>query len=158
MKNIILPEQEAKLITKLKELSKGKSPLIPSIHYAQEIFSGVPLEVQKIIARELDFSVTKVSGIVSFYSYFTDEIQGEHIIEVCVGTSCYVNESQEILEKVCEITNCEPDSTSKNKKYSVIVGRCLGKCATAPNIIINEHDVYDMVKLTELKDILSNYK
>ncbi|XMB86636.1 NAD(P)H-dependent oxidoreductase subunit E [Mycoplasmatota bacterium WC44] len=138
-------------------IKKNPAGLIPSIHDAQLIFGGLPIEIQKMIATEHEVSVSKVSGIVSFYDYFTSEIQGENIIEVCVGTSCYVNEANTILDKVCEITNCQPNSTSRNKKYSVIIGRCLGKCELAPNVIIN-HKMYNNVTVDKVARLVQEIK
>lgn len=141
MKKYLLPERIEELNTFMETVKGQEDALIPCIHEAQRIFNGVPLEVQKMIAVANDCSVTKVGGIVSFYDYFTSEIQGDNIIEVCIGTSCYVNEANDILDKVCEITKCKPNGTTKSKKYSVIIGRCLGKCELAPTVIIN-HKTY----------------
>ena len=137
MNKYIHPEGVQELNKFMATVAGQEDALIPCIHEAQRIFKGVPVEVQKMIAEANKCSVTKVSGIVSFYDYFTSEIQGENIIEVCIGTSCYVNEANAILDKVCEITKCKPNATTKDKKYSVIIGRCLGKCELAPSIIIN---------------------
>jgi NADH-quinone oxidoreductase subunit E len=156
MNKQILPEQIAELNKFMDSVKSQEDALIPCIHEAQRIFKGVPVEVQKIIANANGCSVSKVSGIVSFYDYLTSEIQGENIIEVCVGTSCYVNEANAILDKVCEITKCKPNGTSKDGKYSVIIGRCLGRCELAPNVIINHkwHTKVDEAKVIELVEAL----
>ncbi len=156
MKNKFLPEQY-ELLNKFMDSVKGQEDaLIPCIHEAQKIFKGVPVEIQKIIANANGCSVSRVSGIVSFYDYFTSDIQGENLIEVCVGTSCYVNEANSILDKVCEITKCKPGETSKDGKYTVIIGRCLGRCELAPNVIINHkwHTKVDEAKVVELVEAL----
>jgi len=153
MKNKILPEQLVEFETCVAENAKNPAGLIPSVHDAQRIFGGVPIEVQKIIGQHHEVSVSKVSGIVSFYDYFTSEIQGKNIIEVCVGTSCYVNEANDILDKVCELTKCKPNSTSKDKEFSVVIGRCLGKCELAPNVIIN-HKTYNKVTIEKVAELV----
>ncbi len=156
MKLNILPEQVQELNKFMDSVRGQEDALIPCIHEAQRIFKGVPIEVQKMIAESNSVSVTKVSGIVSFYDYFTSEIQGENIIEVCIGTSCYVNEANAILDKVCEMTKCKPNGTTKDKKYSVIIGRCLGKCELAPSIIINHksHTAVTMEQVVKLVEEL----
>jgi len=148
MNKYILPERVEEL-KKFMELNKGQDALLPCIHEAQRLFKGVPVEIQKIIAVANDVAVTKVSGIISFYDYFTSEIQGDNLIEVCIGTSCYVNEANAILDRVCEITKCKPNATTKDKKYSVIIGRCLGKCELAPTILIN-HKAYTKVSMDQV--------
>ena len=149
MNKYIHPEGVLELKKFMSSVAGQEDALIPCIHEAQRIFKGVPVEVQKMIAEANKCSVTKVSGIISFYDYFTSEIQGENIIEVCIGTSCYVNEANAILDKVCEITKCKPNGTTKDKKYSVIIGRCLGKCELAPSIIIN-HKSYAAVTMDQV--------
>jgi len=78
-----------------KHLQKP-GPLMPTLHDAQQIFGCIPLEVQKIIAEELNEPIAKINGVVSFYSHFTVEPKGKHIINVCLGTACYVRGSQDI--------------------------------------------------------------
>lgn len=153
MNKYITPEKVAELNKFMDSVRGQEDALIPCIHEAQRIFKGVPVEVQKMIAESNGCSVTKVSGIVSFYDYFTSEIQGDNVIEVCIGTSCYVNEANAILDKVCEITRCKPNGTTKDKKYSVIIGRCLGKCELAPSVIIN-HKTYTAVTIDQVAKLV----
>ncbi|QVK21416.1 NAD(P)H-dependent oxidoreductase subunit E [Mycoplasmatota bacterium] len=152
MKNKFLPEQLAEFEKSIAENAKDQAGLLKSIHLAQKVFGGVPVEIQRVIGKHHDASISKISGIVTFYDYFTSDIQGKNIIEVCVGTTCYVQEANDILKKVCEITKCEPNSTSRNKEFSVVIGRCLGKCELAPNVIINHktHNKVTIDKVTEL--------
>ena len=67
---------------------RGKSDTGPS--YGAGIYGYLPLEVQKVIADALDISLAEVSGVVTFYSFFSTQPRGEHTIRVCLGTACYV--------------------------------------------------------------------
>jgi|GEM_PF-3861597 len=157
MKGKFLPKQMDEFMACVEKNVKNPAGLMPSVHDAQRIFGGVPLEIQKIIGEHHKVSVSKVSGIVGFYDYFTSDIQGEHIVEVCVGTSCYVNEAMEILNYASELTNCKPNSTSKDKKFSLIIGRCLGMCEFGPNVIIN-HKTHMGVNKVQLKKLIEGLK
>ena len=61
---------------------------MPALHDAQEIFGCIPIEVQKIISEELGVSVSKLNGIVTFYSRFSLLPKGKYIIGICLGTAC----------------------------------------------------------------------
>ena len=85
---------EAALLKRIGELAaeyRGKEgSLIQVLHMAQGIYGYLPLEVQKVIADALDISLAEVSGVVTFYSFFSTQPRGEHPIRVCLGTACYV--------------------------------------------------------------------
>ena len=57
---------------------------------AQTIYGYLPIEVQKIVADELQIPLSEVSGVVTFYSFFSTQPRGKHTIRVCLGTACYV--------------------------------------------------------------------
>lgn len=141
------------LKVKMNKHLNSPDSLIPCIHEAQDLFGGVPKEAQEVIAEANNCSIAKVGGIISFYDYFTSELHGENVIEVCVGTSCYVQNSESLLDKACELTNCKPNGTSPDGKYSIIIGRCLGMCEKAPNMIVN-HKVYNHLTMDKMIEVI----
>ena len=74
----------------INDLDEKTGAVISVLHKAQEIFGYLPREVQQFVANKLEIPVSKVYGIVSFYSFFTMIPKGEHPISVCMGTACYV--------------------------------------------------------------------
>src|SRR4030067_3677933 len=77
---------------------KGKpGTLILTLHKAQTLFGYLPREVQRRIADGLGIPLSEVSGVVTFYSFFTMVPKGKHSIKVCLGTSCYVRGGQRLL-------------------------------------------------------------
>ena len=77
--------------------------LIAILHRAQAIFGYLPMNVQTFIADKLKINVSKVYGVVTFYSFFTMVPKGENVINICLGTACFVRGSDKILTKVEEI-------------------------------------------------------
>ena len=77
--------------------------LIAILHRAQTIFGYLPMNVQTFIADKLKINVSKVYGVVTFYSFFTMVPKGENVINICLGTACFVRGSDKILTKVEEI-------------------------------------------------------
>ena len=91
MSEIQLPQHK---IDKLLEIcdAHGNQPgeLINVLHKAQHLFGYLPAEVQRIVADKLNIPVSKVYGVVTFYSFFTMTPKGEHPISVCMATACFV--------------------------------------------------------------------
>jgi len=131
-KLVITKEKELLLRERIKEHKAKPGPLMPSLHDAQEIFGCIPLEVQKIISEELKISVSKINGVVTFYSRFSLEPKGKHVIGVCLGTACYVKGSQSILDEICNSLQIKVGETTKDGLFTVEATRCVGACGLAP--------------------------
>ena len=101
MSEIQLPQHK---IDKLLEIcdAHGNQPgeLINVLHKAQHLFGYLPAEVQRIVADKLNIPVSKVYGVVTFYSFFTMTPKGEHPISVCMGTACYVRGAEKVLDEL----------------------------------------------------------
>ena len=82
------PETLLGRIGELASEYRGKEgSLISVLHMAQGIYGYLPLEVQKTVADALDLPLSEVSGVVTFYSFFSTQPRGEHTIRVCLGTA-----------------------------------------------------------------------
>jgi NADH:ubiquinone oxidoreductase subunit E len=125
-------EQLQTFKTKMLEHKAKPGPLMPILHDAQNIFGCVPIEIQKMIAKELGESVAKINGVVTFYSRFSVEPKGKHVIGVCLGTACYVKGSQLIIDEIGKMLNLKPGQTSKDYKFTLEATRCIGACGLAP--------------------------
>lgn len=149
-------EQERQLRDKLAELKPQGGALMPALQYAQELYGYLPYEVQKIIAEELNVTLSDVYGVATFYSQFSLSPKGKHRISVCLGTACYVKGSDkilEVLEKELKIKcgECTPDG-----KFSIDSCRCVGACGLAPVMII-DGEVYGKLTADEVNGILEKY-
>jgi NADH:ubiquinone oxidoreductase 24 kD subunit len=158
MKEFIKENQE-----KLEELKgfinehNDKNNLILILHKAQEIFGYLPKEVQKIIAEELSIPVSKVYGVVTFYSFFKTESKGKYTISVCMGTACFVKGADKLLEEFEKILNIKSGETTEDGKFTIDSLRCVGACGLAPVVTINGK-VYGKVTRDQVKEILKEYE
>jgi NADH-quinone oxidoreductase E subunit len=141
----------------IEEYERKETNLIQILHMAQAIFGYLPLEVQQFVAREMDIPVSKVTGVVSFYALFSSKPKGKYEICVCMGTACYVRGGKKILKKLKEILNIDVGETTEDLKFSIKVMRCMGACALAPVISINDK-IYKQVNPEKLQKILNEYK
>lgn len=134
----------------------SQGALMPILHEAQHLFGAVPLEVQKVISKELSVPLAEIYGVVTFYSQFTLEPNGEFLIGVCMGTACYVKGSGPILDRISRELDLAVKTTSADGKFTLIDTRCIGACGLAPVITIND-DVYGRLTEAEIPGILAKY-
>ena len=151
------PEQEAQLHQAIENLRNEKGCLMPIMQEAQAIYGYLPIEVQTIIANDLDISVEEVYGVSTFYSMFNLSPKGEYAISVCLGTACYVKGSQDVLDKIVSELGIEPGSCTPDRKFSLEACRCIGACGLAPVMTVND-DVYGRLTADEIPGILAKYK
>ena len=123
---------------------------------AQTIFGFLSFEVQKFIAEQMELPISKVSGVVTFYSYFSTKPKGKYVVKVCLGTACYVRGGKNILEKLKENLGIDVGETTKDLKFSLEVMRCLGACGLSPVISINGK-IYKRVNANKIQQILKTY-
>lgn len=131
--------------------------LINILHEAQETFGYLPREVQEIIARQLGIPVSKVYGVVTFYSFFSMEPKGEHPISVCMGTACYVRGAEKVLDEFKRVLNINVGETTPDGKFSLSSLRCVGACGLAPVVLIGEK-VYGRVVPGDVEKILAEFQ
>lgn len=134
----------------------SEKDLVMVLHKAQEVFGYLPKEVQKIVAEELKVPLSKVYGVVTFYSYFTMKKKGKYNISVCTGTACFVKGAKKLSERITERLNIKVGETSKDGMFSFIEARCVGACGLAPVVIVN-NEVYGKVNTKMLDEILDKY-
>ncbi|HOK60256.1 MAG: NADH-quinone oxidoreductase subunit NuoE [Tenuifilum sp.] len=151
------PEQVAKIKEICKSFNNDPGELINVLHKTQETFGYLPAEVQEVVAAELNISVAKVYGVVTFYSFFTMIPKGKHPISICTGTACYVRGAEKVLDEFKRVLNVKVGETTPDGKFSLNCLRCVGACGLAPVVLIGEK-VYGRVSPDGVKDIIKEYE
>ena len=150
------PEQVAKLDS-IIEKHKGKAGrLIPVLEEAQVCLEYLPLPVQKRIAAGLNLPLSRVYGVVTFYSFFTMTPRGKHTVRVCLGTACYVRGGKALAEALQKQFGIKEGETTEDRLFTLESVRCLGACGLGPVIVVDE-DVHGRVKPAKIKEVLSQY-
>lgn len=109
-----------------------KGPVKVMLHDVQHELGYIPFEAMEIISQATGKSVAHVYGVVTFYAQFTVEPKGKHVINICMGTACYVKGAQILLDEVCVQCDCKVNKTSENGLFSIDATRCVGACGLAP--------------------------
>jgi NADH:ubiquinone oxidoreductase subunit E len=157
----LLKEFTKEQIGKLnKIISKHKDKpgsLIPVLEEAQVTLEYLPMSVQKKIARDLNLPLSRVYGVVTFYSFFTMKPRGKHTVRVCLGTACYVRGGKAISETLVKEFGIEEGETTPDRMFTLETVRCLGACGLGPVIVVDEN-VHGRIKPSKVKEILAQYK
>ena len=144
-------------LDELKEICAeyGNDPgeLINILHKTQDRFGYLPEEVQRAIAAHLRIPVSKVYGVVTFYSFFTMTPKGEHPVSVCMGTACYVRGAEKVLDEFRRILKINVGETTPDNKFSLSSLRCVGACGLAPVVMIGKK-VYGQVVPDDVENII----
>lgn len=131
--------------------------LIPVLQIAQGLFGYLPESALRRIALALDKPFSEVSGVVTFYSFFTTVPRGKHLVRACLGTACYVRGGKEVLDTLRSALGVQVGETTSDRMFSLDIGRCFGACGLAPVIMVDD-DVHQSVKPAKIAKILDSYR
>ncbi len=122
--------------------------LLPRLHKEQNRKGYVSEEAMKKISRELKMPVSRIYAAASFYANIYTQKQGKYLIEICNSPSCYLNGSIDIIKIIERELKIKSGETTKNGRFSLHIGSCIGCCDKAPAMMINKK-IY--TNLTEAK-------
>ena len=138
----------------VRDDERRRGRLIQVLHRAQDIFGYLPREVQIHVAKKLYLTEAQVSGVVSFYNYFTTEPKGKY----CMGTACYVKGSEKVLSEIERVLGIKADTNpTADGLFSISALRCVGACGLAPVMMVNGK-VYGKVTPAKAVEIVNEYK
>jgi len=122
-----------------------KSSLIAILQAVQEEYRYLPEEIMTYIAMMMQISPATVYGVATFYSQFSLDPKGKYEVKVCDGTACHVRGSMPVYKAIKEKLGLKGEKfTTEDLQFSVETVRCVGACALAPVVLINEK-VYSKV-------------
>ncbi len=130
--------------------------LIAALHKAQGLFGWLPEEVQDLIGRRLGLLRADIYGVISFYSFFTDRPIGEHVVNVCLGTACFVSGANRVMEEFCAQLGIEAGETTEDGRFTLIGLRCIGACSLAPVVTV-DGTVHGKVRPEQVANIIASH-
>jgi len=154
---LVEPEVKEQLDDILSHYSGESGDLIPILQEAQGRFRYLPSEVMLEIAKFLRIPEGTVFGVSTFYAQFKFTPMGKRIVKVCRGTACHVRGATRILDEIVRRLGIEPGDTTDDLEYSLETIACLGSCALAPVMVVNDN-VYGRMSPTKVAQILGETK
>jgi NADH-quinone oxidoreductase subunit E len=120
----------------LQKYNNVKGNLIPILQHTQDIYGYIPKEAFKKISEETGLKVSDMYGVVTFYAQFRLNPVGKHIIKVCHGTACHVQNANKITDALQEALNVKDGETTADRIFTLESVACLGCCSLAPVMLI----------------------
>jgi NADH-quinone oxidoreductase subunit E len=121
----------------VKKHGSDKSAMIAVLQDIQEAFNYLPKEALKTAAQAMNVPFSRVYEAATFYTAFSLNPRGEHIVKICVGTACHVRGASAILDKFERTLFIKPGETNQNQKFSLELVNCVGACALGPVVVID---------------------
>jgi NADH-quinone oxidoreductase subunit E len=142
----------------LKKYKQGKrEDLIPLLQEIQDHLGYLSEEAIVKTGSFLGLSTTKIFGLATFYDKFRFIPSGKIQIRICHGTSCFLNGSQAIINKIREETGVMPGQTSRDGNFSYEIVSCMGGCCNGPVINVNGQ-YYTHIKAEKLPELIKRFK
>ncbi len=113
-------------------------PLIEILHEVQRRLGYIPPSMVPTIAECLNLSRAEIHGVISFYHFFRSTPPGRHIVKICRAEACQAMGSRRLEEHAKESLNIEYHETTKDGSITLEPVYCLGNCACAPAIRIDD--------------------
>ncbi len=149
------PEQRAIIDQVIKEHSHKPGATMVVLSDLQNKIGFISDEMQIYVAKKLEVPVSKVHGVVTFYSFFTTTPRGKHTVKFCMGTACYVGGVPQLIEKAKQVLGINLGETTADGNITLEACRCVGACSQAPVIVVDD-DVMGRFPAKKIPQIFKN--
>ena len=166
-RNIVQPLEKTKVelepqfkdkVTEIIRINKDREgPLMAILQQINTTFNYLPENVLRYVSQEVGYPVSHVLHIATFYSSFSIVPRGKHIINVCMGTACYVKGSERLMERFSDVLEINENDTTADKLFTLKSVRCIGCCGLAPAVMIGDN-VYGNLSTKDIPEIIEKYK
>jgi NADH-quinone oxidoreductase E subunit len=134
----MLPAAVVDYIASVRKLPHHESHLIGVLHKVQGEAGHISQQHIDAVAQLLQVPAARVSGVATFYHFFRLQPKGQCIINVCMGTACYVKGADKVVARLRQELGIDFGQTTADNMFTLEQTRCLGTCGLAPVMMINE--------------------
>jgi formate dehydrogenase subunit gamma len=112
--------------------------LLPVLHAIQDAIGYVPPDQVMNIASTFNLSRAEVHGVITFYHYFRTEAPARQVVQICRAEACQSMGGDALLAHAEQALGCKLHAHSVDGEFELEPVYCLGQCATAPSMMIND--------------------
>jgi NADH:ubiquinone oxidoreductase subunit E len=153
---LVLGESIVAAIEKYRGGPHSESQLIAVLHKVQAQYGYLSATHLDAVAQLLQVPAAKVAGVASFYHFFRLKPRGKFIINVCLGTACYVKGAERVAQRIIEELGITWGETSKDRVFTLEAARCLGTCGLAPVVMI-DNEIHGDITPDQVPALLEKY-
>ncbi|UCE60417.1 MAG: NADH-quinone oxidoreductase subunit NuoE [Phycisphaerales bacterium] len=137
----------------MQDFAGEPQDLIPVLQRIQDVDGYLAADTISRIARWIKMSENEIYGVATFYAQFRFSRPGRHHIKACLGTACHVQGGEQMLDVLQRRLDIKPGDTSEDGEYDLDRVACLGCCALAPVVTIDEK-TYGQMSVLKLQRLL----
>jgi len=141
----------------LRKYDYKKSRIIQILNEIQKVNNYLPKDVLEHVSLRLKLPLSNIYSIATFYSAFSLKPRGKHLITVCMGTACHVRGAPMVLSRLEDKLQIKPDGTTPDNEFTLKTVNCLGACALAPIVVIDE-EYHGQTTVNKVDKLLKVYE
>ncbi len=131
--------------------------LIPVLQDIQDEYNYLPKDELHAVAGHLQVPLTQVYSVATFFKMFSLEPKGKHQIRVCLGTACHLRGGQRLVETISRRLGVEVGKATEDLHFSMETVGCLGSCAPAPLMMVDDK-YFGRMSVDKVPKILKSYR
>jgi NADH-quinone oxidoreductase subunit E len=131
--------------------------LIPVLQDIQDSYSYLPKDELQVVSERLNVPLTQIYSVATFFKMFSLIPKGKHQIKVCCGTTCHLRGGGRVAESMSHRLGVDVGYTTKDMQFSLETVGCLGSCAQAPVVMVDDK-YFGRTTVDKVPKILKLYK
>ena len=141
----------------IEEWKDKPGNLIMVLHKVQQTYGYIPRAIAIETSELLKVPLAKIYGVVTFYNFFKLQKAGKYIVQVCLGTACYLRGGDDLIKEFEKQLGVGVNATTPDGLFSVEAVRCLGCCGLAPVAVVNG-EVHGKLETKDVAGIIEKYR
>ena len=135
-----------------------QSAVMACLAIVQQEQGHVSKEAEKEVAEYLGMPPIAVHEVTTFYNMYNQQPVGRFKLNVCTNLPCALRDGESALQHVCSRLGVEPYGTTADGVFTVQPSECLGACADAPVMLVNDRQMVSYMSDARLDELVSTLK
>ena len=146
-----------------KEIAKypadqKQSAVMACLAIVQQELGFVSAESEKLVAEVLGMPPIAVHEVTTFYNMYNQRALGKYKFNVCTNLPCQLRNGQQALDHLCKRLGVEEGGTTADGLFTLQKSECLGACADAPVMLVNDRQMVSFMNNARLDELLATLK
>ncbi|BCB97026.1 NADH dehydrogenase subunit E [Dissulfurispira thermophila] len=150
-----------RVVNEINQIQKryldARACLLPALYVVQREHGWISPDALEAVGDLLNVPKATVKGVSTFYSMFRHRPIGRHVIQLCTNVACMIMGAERLVDILRSRYGIEPNSTTDDGRFSLVIMECIGACGTAPAMLVDS-DFYDNLTEENVIEILERYK
>ncbi|HTP72028.1 MAG TPA: NAD(P)H-dependent oxidoreductase subunit E [Burkholderiaceae bacterium] len=135
-----------------------QSAVMACLSIVQQEQGWVSTQAEEAVARYLGMPPIAVSEVTTFYNMYNRQPVGRFKLNVCTNLPCQLRDGQHALEHLCQRLGVEEGGTTADGLFTIQKSECLGACADAPVLLVNDRQMVSTMTDARLDDLVATLK